>query len=98
MLALKSKDRKNNEWKQNKSRDHPLKIVCGWDECLQPVNPLIWYKLAMEKGWKIPKISTLMNDSITFEKTLKLSTDKTYHELKNTTIKEMKKSEAIKSG
>ena len=34
-----------------KLKDHPLKIISDYDECLQPVNPFIWHKLTKEQGW-----------------------------------------------
>ena len=36
-------------------KSRKLKIVCDWDDTLQPINPLIWYKLAKQKGWKVNK-------------------------------------------
>jgi hypothetical protein len=35
---------------QVKLKGHPLKIISDYDECLQPVNPFIWHKLAKEQG------------------------------------------------
>ena len=40
---------------QSIKKGRSLKIICDWDECIQPINPLIWYNLAKEKGWKLDK-------------------------------------------
>ena len=40
---------------KSQEKGRPLKIICDWDECLQPVNPRIWHELAKEKGYKLSK-------------------------------------------
>jgi hypothetical protein len=35
--------------KTSQEKGRPLKIVCDWDEVIQPVNPQVWYSLAKKK-------------------------------------------------
>jgi hypothetical protein len=36
---------------KSQEKGRPLKVVSDWDECIQPVNPYVWYKLVELKGW-----------------------------------------------
>jgi hypothetical protein len=53
--SLNSKDKTNKDLytlikEQYRKKGRPLRLVCDWDECIQPVSPLMWYRVVKENG------------------------------------------------
>lgn len=74
---------------KSKEKGRSLKIVCDWDECLQPVNLPIWHRLAKEKGWTIPKNLDFNEWFQYFWENAQIKHEQNLPRTKNTTIKEI---------